>query len=94
MFILRLLGKIIAFPIILILGLCRFVLKIVTNIYSFAAVWLWLFLVACVVWTLVQQQWTQTFLLILIGVVTFLVLFFAVWIEDAMKDLGDYLKKV
>lgn len=78
MFVLRLLGKIIAFPIILLIGLFRFVLKIAMNIYSFAAVWLWLFLAACVVWTLAQHQWSQTFLLVLIGVVTFLILFFAV----------------
>lgn len=94
MFILRLLGKIVAFPIILVLGVFRFVLKIAMNIYSFAAVWFWLFLAACVIWTLVQKQWSQTLILVVIGIVTFLVLFFAVWLEDAMKDLGDYLKKI
>lgn len=94
MFVLRFLGKMVVFPIILILGLFRFTLKVAMNIYSFVAVWLWLFLAVCIVWTLIQQQWSQTFLLALVGGVTFLILFFAVWIEDTMKDLGDYLKRI
>ncbi len=94
MMILKIIGKIVLMPILLLIGITRLVLNTAAKIYCFVAVWFWLFLAVCAVVTVVNQRWDQTFLLVIVGAVTFGALFGGLMMETFFKELGDYLKQI
>lgn len=88
MWALRLLLKIMVLPMILLVAIARLGVSIAIKLYGFASFWLWVFLGIVVIMTVCQQNWTQTILAAVIGGVTFLVLFAAVWIQVTLEDVS------
>ncbi len=88
----RVIGKLLILPVLLLFGLLRLVLKMAQSIYGFIAVWFWIFIGICLVYAACMQNWNQIILLALIAVASFLVLFGAVWIEILLEDVVASLK--
>lgn len=94
MVILKTLSKLMLIPILLFIRIIRLALNTAAKIYCLVAVWLWMLLAVCAVVTALNQKFEQTFLLGIVGVVTFGVLFGGLMIEALLKELGDCLKKI
>ena len=69
---LKLIGKILLLPVVLILGILRLLVKIGMEVSSFILGALMLIVLGCIIFTIVQHTWNSMWILIVMGV--FLVL--------------------
>lgn len=92
MWALRLLLKIIVLPMIIVVAVARLGVDLATKVYGFVSFWLWAFLAVVVIMTICQQNWSQTFLALGIAGASFVVLFFAVWIQVTLEDIGKAMR--
>ena len=96
MFILKLLGKILLLPVILILGLLRLLVHIGINLSSIVLGGLMLIVFGCIVFTIIQHTWNS--MAILITMEVFLVLITAgagvieAVLEMASDSLGGFMR--
>ena len=74
MFILKLLGKIIALPMILVLTILFYVVTILSRIYVLAAIAFNLTIMLCAIIALVLQQWNNFGIAVAILVVSYLIM--------------------
>lgn len=68
----KLLGKILLLPVVLLLGILRLLIKIGMEISSFVLGALMLIVFGCIIFTIVQHSWNSMFILLVMEV--FLVL--------------------
>lgn len=94
MIILKIIGKLVLIPILLLIGIIRLALNTAAKLYCFVAVWFWILLAVCAMVTVINQRWDQTFLLGIVGAVTFGALFGGLVIEALLKMGSDGLKKI
>ncbi len=74
MFVLKLLGKIIALPMILVLTILFYVVTILSRIYGLAAIAFNLTIMLCAIIALVLQQWNNFGIAVAILVVSYLIM--------------------
>lgn len=93
--VLRILLKIAVLPLMLLVALVYFVFSVLTNLSCYVIGPLMLLILGCGIYTVVKQQWSQTFLLTLMEAACLLLLFGAgfvlVTLESWQEGLGDFL---
>ena len=96
MLLIRILFKIVAVPLFLIVGTVEFLFKFLTNVSSYVIGPLMLFIIGCDIWCVFGQKWTQC--LILTGMIAacFLVLFIAAVVigllESAREGIEGFIR--
>lgn len=78
--------RIVLFPLLLIVMFLHLLVKLATHLSSYVIGFFLLFTIACGVYSAVQAQWTSAALMAGFGFAAFLLLFFIVTIEMALKD--------
>lgn len=73
MFVMKLLGKIIALPVILVLTILFYVVTILSRIYGLAAIAFNLAIMLCAIIALVLQQWNNFGIAVAILVISYLI---------------------
>ena len=91
---LKMIVKIILFPVVFVLMMLNFVIKAVTYVYGFVATFFWYFVLFGIVWTVMHQQWNQTIIFVVLGTITFLMLFLAVWIQIVLEDMLLLIREI
>ena len=74
MFVMKLLGKIIALPMILVLTILFYVVTILSRIYGLAAIAFNLAIMLCAIIALVLQQWNNFGIAVAILVISYLIM--------------------
>jgi hypothetical protein len=96
MFIIRIIFKILAVPLFLIVGIGELLFKLLTNISSYVIGPLMFFIIGCDIWCLFGQQWLNCFLLTGMAVALFLVLFAAavviVLFESVREGITNFIR--
>ncbi len=96
MFILKLIGKALVLPVVLILGILRLLVKLAMEVSSFILGAAILIVFGCIIFTVIKHDWRS--LLILMGTEVFLVLITAgtgvieAILEMASESLRDFLR--
>ena len=83
--------KLLLFPLVLILKIARLVISKAAQLYAMVGVWLWALVVFGIIYTAIHGQWNQVLLFVIIGVVSFGILFLAVILESAIEGLESSL---
>ena len=95
MFIFKLISKLILLPILLIVLILRLVVNITTKAYSMVVVWFWIALAGVIIMIIGQQAWNVAIIFGILGLVSFLLMVFSVWMtlvfEDLSKAIGRYI---
>ena len=96
MFLIKLIGKMLLLPMILLLGILRLLVKIFAEISAFVLGILVLFVLACIIFTIVRHTWDSMMILIvteiflvLIGFGTGMVQYM---LEAASEKLGGFMR--
>ncbi len=88
--------KLFALPVLIIVKVLHFVGNLLTNVSSYAIGLLLLVIAGCGIYCIVQGKWTELAILVGMGVVVFLVLFFMVWVvfkaETWSERLGEFIR--
>ena len=92
MWLVKLLVKVLILPALLVVGVARFLVALAIKVYSFVSFWFWVLLAIITVMTVVYQKWEQTVIMIVLGAVSFVMLFGAVWVQVALEDISSLLK--
>lgn len=96
MLIIRVLFKIFAIPLFLIVGIAELVFKLLTNVSSYVIGPLMLFIIGCDIWCLFGQRWLHCLLLTGMAVACFLVLVAAavviVLLETVRGGIGGFIR--
>lgn len=87
MMLIRMMMKILLAPVYLLVGALSVLSKIVLHLGSYIMGPFMFFVLCCGIYTVVMQQWTQTFILALIELACFVVLFGTGWIIFLLEDL-------
>ncbi len=96
MFLIKLIGKILMLPVVLLLAILRLLVKIGTEVSSFILGALMLIVFGCIIFTIVQHTWNSMAILIVMEV--FLVMITAgagvleYLLQSASESLGGFLK--
>ena len=96
MFLIKLSGKILLLPVVLLLAILRLLVKIGMEVSSFILGALMLIVFGCIIFTIVQHTWNS--MLILIAIEVFLLLITAgtgiidYYLESASGALAGFLK--
>lgn len=93
MWLVKLLVKVLILPALLVVGVARFLVALAIKVYGFVSFWFWVLLAIITVMTVVYQKWDQTMIMVVLGAVSFLVLFGAVWLQVTLDDLSTGLKQ-
>lgn len=92
----RIIFKIMALPVFLIVGIAELLFKLLTNLSSYIIGPLMLFIVSCDIWCLIGQRWTQCLILTGMAAVCFLVLFAATFVivllESAREGITSFIR--
>ncbi len=91
MMLIKILLKIAALPAMLILKIIRLLMDIAARLSSIVLGPVTLFVFGCIIYTIIKQEWSQTFLLILIEIACYGALFGAGVIATEISILGDKL---
>lgn len=83
--------RIILFPVILILKIIRCIISKAAQLYAMIGVWLWVIVIFGIIYSSFHQQWGQVLLFVIIGTVTFGLLFVSVIAESAIEGLVQFL---
>ena len=79
--------RIILFPVVLILKLIRLIVNKISELYAMVGIWLWALVIVGITYTVVHQQWSQVVLFVIIGTVSFGILFLAVILESIIEGI-------
>ena len=96
MFLIKLIGKILLLPVVLIVGILRLLVKLAVEVSSFILGAAILIVFGCIIFTAVKHDWKS--LLILVGMEVFLVLItdgtgvIEAVLEMASERLSDFLR--
>jgi hypothetical protein len=96
MFLIKLIGKILLLPVVLLLAILRLLVKIGMEVSSFILGALMLIVFGCIIFTIVQYTWNS--MLILIAIEVFLLMITAgtgiidYYLESASGALAGFLK--
>lgn len=92
----RIIFKIFAVPLFLIVGTAELLFKLLTNLSSYVIGPLLIFSLGWDIWFLFGQQWTQCLILTGMAVACFLVIFAAVVVivllEMAREEIGGFIR--
>mgnify|MGYP003496393512 CR=1 FL=1 len=95
MVVIRIIFKILAVPLFLIVGLAELIFKLLTNLSSYVIGPLMFFIIGCDIWCLFVQKWSQVLLLTGMAGACFLVLFAAAFVivllEEAREGITGFL---
>lgn len=96
MMIIRILFKIIAVPLFLIVGIAELIFKLLTNLSSYIIGPLMYFIIGCDIWCLFGQRWLHCLLLTGMAVACFLALAAAavviVLLETVRGGIGGFIR--
>lgn len=93
MWLVKLFVKVLILPALLIVGVARLLVALTIKVYGFVSFWFWVLLAIITVMTVVYQKWDQTVIMVVLGGVSFVVLFGAVWAQVTLEDLSSGLKQ-
>lgn len=79
--------RLLLFPVVLILKIARLVVSKAAQLYAMVGVWLWAIVAFGIIYTALHGQWGNVFLFVIIGVVSFGILFLAVILESVIEGL-------
>jgi len=91
MILIRLLMKVILLPVLLILTVLKIFLQLATNMISFIAGLLTLYIFVCIVMTLVRHQWSSALILFFIESGVILAMFFPIAAGELLDSAGSRL---
>ena len=91
MWLVKLLIKIFILPVLLVVGVARLLVSLTINIYGFVSFWFWILLAVITVMTVIYQKWDQTVIMVVLGAVSFAILFGAVWVQVTLEDISEML---
>ena len=94
MIILKMLGKLLAIPVLLVTSLVWLVVKTMTAIYGLCYGLLGIGIVAAMILFLAYQEWANVIALIVIAVVAFAVLFTGTFIQVLLEEANRGLRKI
>ncbi len=90
-FLLKLVVKIVMFPIVLIAMFIHWIVSILINLSVYILSPVMLFVLACGIYSVVKANWLNVGLLTGIEFGLFILMFGAQWVEDAMESICDGL---
>lgn len=94
MIILKMLGKLLAIPALLVTSLVWLVVKAMTAIYGLCYGLLGIGIVAAMILFLAYQEWSNVIALIVIAVVAFAVLFAGTFVQVLLEAANSGLRKI
>ena len=94
MIILKMLGKLLAIPVLLVTSLVWLVVKAMTAIYGLCYGLLGVGIVAAMILFLAYQEWANIIALIVIAVVAFAVLFAGTFVQVLLEETNRGLRKI
>lgn len=94
MIILKLLGKLLAIPLLLVTALLWLAVKAMTSIYGLCYGLLGIGVVAAMILFLAYQEWANVVALIVIAVVAFAVMFAGTFIQVLLEEASSGLRKI
>jgi len=94
MIILKMLGKLLAIPVLLVTSLVWLVVKAMTAMYGLCYGLLGVGIVAAMILFLAYQEWANVIALIVIAVVAFAVLFAGTFIQVLLEEANIGLRKI
>ena len=94
MIILKMLGKLLAIPVLLVTSLVWLVVKAMTAMYGLCYGLLGVGIVAAMILFLAYQEWANVIALIVIAVVAFAVLFAGTFIQVLLEEANRGLRKI
>lgn len=92
MWLMKLFIKILILPALLVVGVARLLVTLAIKLYGFVSFWFWVLLAIITVMTVVYQKWDQTSIMVILGAVSYVVLFGAVWVQVTLEDVSGMLK--
>lgn len=93
MIILKMLGKLLAIPALLVTSLVWLVVKAMTAMYGLCYGLLGIGIVAAMILFLAYQEWANVIALIVIAVVAFAVLFAGTFVQVLLEEANRVLRK-
>ena len=94
MIILKMLGKLLAIPVLLVTSLVWLVVKAMTAMYGLCYGLLGVGIVAAIILFLAYQEWANIIALIVIAVVAFAVLFAGTFVQVLLEEANRGLRKI
>jgi len=94
MIILKMLGKLLAIPVLLVTSLVWLVVKAMTAMYGLCYGLLGVGIVAAMILFLAYQEWANIIALIVIAVVAFAVLFAGTFVQVLLEEANRGLRKI
>lgn len=94
MIILKMLGKLLAIPVLLVTSLVWLVVKAMTAIYGLCYGLLGIGVVLAMILFLAYQEWANIIALIVIAVVAFAVLFAGTFVQVLLEEANRGLRKI
>ena len=94
MIILKMLGKLLAIPVLLVTSLVWLVVKAMTAMYGLCYGLLGIGIVAAMILFLAYQEWSNVIALIVIAVVAFAVLFAGTFVQVLLEEANRGLRKI
>ena len=94
MIILKLLGKLLAIPLLLVTGLLWLAVKTMTSIYGLCYGLLGIGVAAAMILFLAYQEWANVIALIVIAIVAFVILFAGTFIQVLLEEASSGLRKI
>ena len=92
----RIIFKIIAIPLFLVVGIAELLFKLLTNLSSYIIGPLMFLIIGCDIWCLFGQQWLNCLILTILVGICFLVLFAAaliiVLLESAREGISGFIR--
>lgn len=92
MWLVKFIFKILILPILLVVGVARFLVSLAIRVYGFVSFWFWVLLAIITIMTIAYQRWDQTVIMLVLGAVSFVILFGAVWVQVTLEDFSEMLK--
>ena len=94
MIIIKMIGKILAIPALLVTGLLWLVVKAITTIYGVCYGLLGIGLAAALILFLAYQEWMNIVAVTVIAVVAFAILFSGTFIQVLLEEASSSLRKI
>ena len=82
--ILRLIARILMFPVVLIVTITKCMVSLVVKFTMIAGSWFLILIGLCAVYSLVCGRWSDLFIFVVLGIAALVILLFGVGIEDKL----------
>ena len=92
--ILRLIARILMFPIMLIITIAKCIVSFGVKLSMIVGSWFLIFIGLCATYSLVCCRWSDLFVLLVIGVSALVILFFGVVIEDKLATTMEKMREI